>query len=195
MTRHKLPELLSRLSTVCLMGVFLSSSAPLVAAAADDQVLDAAIARSVVSQGDTARLQRALDKARRGEPVTVAVIGGSITAGAKASSREKNYGSLLADWCRKNFPGANIELVNAGIGATGSNYGALPAQRDLLARRPDFVVIEYGVNDGNSQAPAETLEGLIRQVLKQPNQPAVVLMFMMNRQGGNAQEWHMSRGF
>ena len=118
------------------------------------------------------------------------MIGGSITAGARASSRERNYGGVLAQWWRQTFPKAKIELVNAGIGATGSNYGALRAERDLLARRPDFVVIEYGVNDPNTQASAETLEGLVRQVLKQPNQPAVVLLFMMNRSGGNAQEWH-----
>ena len=36
-------------------------------------------ARSLVSQGDLARLQQALAKARRGDPVTIGVIGGSIT--------------------------------------------------------------------------------------------------------------------
>ena len=151
---------------------------------------DPITSRSVVTAGDTARLQQALAKGRRGEPVTVAVIGGSITAGAGASSREKNYGSLMAQWWREAFPQAKIELVNAGIGATGSNYGALRAQRDLLDRRPDFVVVEYGVNDPNSRESAETLEGLIRQILKQPQQPAVVLLFMMHRNGTNAQEWH-----
>ena len=50
---------------------------------------DPITSRSVVTAGDTARLQQALAKGRRGEPVTVAVIGGSITAGAGASSREK----------------------------------------------------------------------------------------------------------
>jgi lysophospholipase L1-like esterase len=148
------------------------------------------IARSLVCEGDTGRLQRALAKARRAEPVTVAVIGGSITAGARASSPEKNYGGVLAQWWRQTFPKAKIELVNAGIGATGSNYGALRAERDLLSRWPDFVVIEFGVNDPNSRASAETLEGLVRQTLKQPNRPAVTLLFMMNRNGGNAQEWH-----
>jgi len=152
------------------------------------------IARSLVSEGDTGRLQHALAKARRGEPVTVAVIGGSITAGARATRPEKNYGGVLAQWWRQTFPKAKIELVNAGIGATGSNYGALRAERDLLSRWPDFVVIEYGVNDPNSRASAETLEGLVRQTLKQPNRPAVALLFMMNRNGGNAQEWHEKVG-
>jgi lysophospholipase L1-like esterase len=166
-------------------------AAPGVAA---DAGVDPPFARSVVSVGDTARLQHVLAKARRGEPVTVAVIGGSITAGAKASKPEKNYGGVLAQWWRLTFPKAKIELVNAGIGATGSNYGALRAQRDLLAHRPDFVVVEYAVNDGDAQPSAETLEGLIRQVLKQPQQPAMVLLFMMHRPGSNAQQWHSKVG-
>jgi lysophospholipase L1-like esterase len=151
---------------------------------------EAIMARSLFSAGEAARVQRVLAKGRRGEPVTVAVIGGSITAGASASSPDKNYGGQLARWWRETFPNSKIEFVNAGIGATGSNYGALRAQRDLLDRRPDFVVVEYGVNDPNTQAWAETLEGLVRQILKQPQQPAVVLMFMMHRNGENAQEWH-----
>jgi len=163
---------------------------PLLSFAAEPGPNDEALcARALVSEDDTARIQHALAKARRGEPVTVAVIGGSITGGAKASTREKNYGSLVAKWWRETFHKAKVEFVNAGIGATGSNYGALRAQRDLLSRHPDFVVVEYGVNDGNTQACAETLEGLVRQILRQPNQPAVMLLFMMHQGGGNAQEW------
>jgi hypothetical protein len=39
-------------------------------------------------------------------------------------------------------------------------------------------VVEYAVNDPNTQASAETLEGLIRQILPQTNHPAVLLLFM-----------------
>jgi len=66
----------------------------------------------------------------------------------------------------------------------------LRAKRDLLAHQPDFVVAEYAVNDGNTKEAAETLEGLVRQILNQANQPAVVLLFTMNQNGSNAQEWH-----
>ena len=150
--------------------------------------------QSLVSTGDLSRVWQVMAKAQRGEKVTVAVIGGSITQGAKATKPELRYGSLVADWWRKAFPNAQIEFVNAGVGATGSNFAALRAQRDLLSHQPDFVVVEFGVNDGNTQAFAETLEGLTRQILKQPNQPAVVQLFMMHTGGGNAQEWHSKVG-
>lgn len=179
---HRLP------AGVALVAAILLSPAGdrRLAAQTDDDI----VGRSLVAAGDPARLCQALAKARRGEPVTVAVIGGSITAGARASVKEKNYANLFARWWRETFPKSRIELVNAGIGATGSNYGALRARRDLLGHRPDVVVVEYGVNDPDLESCAETLEGLVRQILRQPGRPAVMLLFMMHRDGGNAQEWH-----
>jgi lysophospholipase L1-like esterase len=155
----------------------------------------AALSRSsLVAAGDAARVQRAFARARRGEPLTLAVIGGSITAGAMASAPTNSYGSRVAAWWRQKFPQAEIKFTNAGIGATGSDYGAFRARRDLLVHRPDFVVVEYAVNDPNTKDSAETLEGLVRQILRQPNQPAVVLLFMMSQGGNNAQEWHSKVG-
>jgi lysophospholipase L1-like esterase len=182
-----LPEFLLRSCGWCLVVVIAAACLP--AACGDDDQDRALALKSLVSPGDTARLQQILAKARRGDPVVVGVIGGSITAGAAASAPEKRYGDLLAKWFRDLFPGLQVEFVNAGIGATGSNYGALRARRDLLAKKPDFVVVEFGVNDPNTQEAAETLEGLVRQILAQPNQPAVVLLFTMDRAGANAQEW------
>jgi lysophospholipase L1-like esterase len=155
----------------------------------------AALSRpALLATGDTARIRQVFARARRGEPLTVAVIGGSITVGAMASAPTNSYGSRVAAWWRQAFPKAEIKFVNAGIGATGSDYGAFRAKRDLLIHRPDFVIVEYAVNDPNSKGSAETLEGLVRQILKQPNQPAVVLLFMMSQGGNNAQEWHSKVG-
>lgn len=154
----------------------------------------AIVARSLVSQGETARVQQVLAKGRRGEPVTIGVIGGSITQGASASTPENTYGNRVAQWWRRMFPNSEATFVNAGIGATGSNYGALRVQRDLLSKQPDLVVVEYAVNDPNTEQAAETYEGLLRQILQQPQQPAVVLIFTMAQGGGNAQEWQSKLG-
>ena len=182
-------------SSLILVWIGLLFQAAATQAAESQPVDDAALcARALVSEGDTSRLQRVLFKARRGGEITVGVIGGSITQGASASKPENRYGALIAAWCRERFPGAPVNLVNAGIGATGSNYGALRARRDLLSQHPDLVIVEYAVNDANTQASAETLEGLIRQILNQADRPAVMLLFMMNQQGTNAQEWFAKVG-
>ena len=190
--------MMNRAAGSLLVSITIALAAALLAAPwcrAADSAEAALFARSIVSAGDTARLQRAFAKARRGQPVTVAVMGGSITQGAKASKTEFQYGSRVADWWRRTFPETKITFVNAGIGATGSNYGALRARRDLLSRNPDFVVVEYAVNDaGDPTGRAESLEGLVRQILSQPNQPAVMLLFTMSTNGRNVQEWHSRVG-
>ncbi len=158
------------------------------------QVDTDALRRSVVSAGDTARLKHVFRKARSGGKVVVGVIGGSITQGASASSEDKRWGNLVAQWWRETFPKAAIEFVNAGIGATGSDIGAHRVNAHLLAKRPDFVVAEYAVNDPATEQAAETLEGIVRQVMKMPNRPAMALLFTMNNAGENAQEFHAKVG-
>ncbi|MDR3708353.1 MAG: SGNH/GDSL hydrolase family protein [Capsulimonadaceae bacterium] len=158
-------------------------------------LMDASVfTRSVVSKGDVSRLQRVMAKARAGQPITVAAIGGSITAGARASKWELNYCSQVGAWWKKAFPKSNVTVVNAGIGATGSNYAALRAQRDLLSKHPDAVVVEFAVNDAMSAVSQPGYEGLLRQILSQPQQPAVVMMFMMHEGGANAQDFEVPLG-
>jgi len=152
------------------------------------------ISRSLVERGDPARIRQALAKARRGEPVTVGVIGGSITQGARASAPERRWGEQVAAWWRTRFPQSEVRFVNAGIGATGSNLGAHRVQAHLLAARPDFVVAEYAVNDSDEALTDETIEGLVRQILKSPAQPGLMLLFTMARGGANRQARHIPVG-
>ncbi|HOX39806.1 MAG TPA: SGNH/GDSL hydrolase family protein [Candidatus Brocadiia bacterium] len=151
--------------------------------------------RSLVSMGTNARLETFLCRARRGEKLTVGVIGGSITAGACASTPEKRWGESVHAWLCKTFPKTEFAFINAGIGATGSTIGAHRVMNDLLRHKPDLVMVEFGVNDGNDRNHAETFEGLIRQVLRQTGQPAAMLLFTMHRNGVNAQEWQTKIGF
>ena len=164
---------------------------------ADQPIKDAESLRvehSLVSMGDTTRLKQVFAKARRGEAIVVGTIGGSITAGASATQAEKRWANLVAQWWRNNFPKAKITFINAGIGATASDYGAHRAPTHLLVYKPDFVVVEFAVNDPNTQPFAETLEGLTRQILSQPQKPAVMLLFTVPQHGQNAQEWQEKVG-
>ncbi|MBM3495404.1 MAG: SGNH/GDSL hydrolase family protein [Armatimonadetes bacterium] len=175
---------------VAWVPVALLAPLPAGASAPQDETDAAILRRGIVSMGGTARIARVMARARRGAPITVGVIGGSITSGALATSPERNFGSLVAQWWREAFPKSKVTFVNAGIGATGSNYGCLRAGRDLLSRNPDFVVAEYAVNDPNTREAAETLEGIVRQTLGMTHKPAMMLIFTMHNNGSNAQEWH-----
>jgi len=135
-----------------------------------------------------------LVKAAKGEKLIIGVIGGSITEGSSCNDLDKRYPKVVLHWWERTFPQAKFELVNAGIGATGSDYGAMRVNRDLLSKQPDFVVVEYAVNDPNTKESAETYEGVIRQTLHAPSKPAVILLFMSKMNGTNAQEWQSKIG-
>jgi lysophospholipase L1-like esterase len=146
--------------------------------------------RGIVSEGDVSRLAAVMEKARRGEEVCVAAIGGSITAGGLQTKDPKNrYIARVADWFTHTFPKARVRFVNAGIGGTNSLYGAMRVQRDVLSKKPDLVIVEYAVND-NHPVPMfwGSYEGVLRQILRESQQPAVVQLFFMQRKGENAQE-------
>ncbi len=175
--------LVSRRTAALLLGSCLVG--PVRAATAAAPLANEIVARSQLSAGDPTRLMRVFDKARLGEPITLGVIGGSITEGAFASTAKNSYPGRVLDWWRTQFPRSEIRMVNAGAGGTGSMYGALRVANDLLASQPDFVIVEFAVND--NWTDGEAFEGLVRQLLVQSNLPAVVLLFMMWEKGGNDQ--------
>ena len=124
--------------------------------------------RGLVSPGDSARLAAVMAKARRGEEICVAAIGGSITAGGLQTKEPKNrYVARVAAWFTQTFPQAKVKFVNAGIGGTNSLYGAMRVRRDVLSKQPDLVIVEYAVND-NHPVPMfwSTYEGVLRQILR-----------------------------
>ena len=147
---------------------------------------------SVVSQGNKARLAKLMEKAAKGENLTLAVIGGSITAGSSSSVQDKCYASLTAKWWRDNFPQANFTFHNMGIGATTSVLGVHRLENDILAKKPDFLIVEFAVNDDDTMYPY--YENLIRRVMLEEKETAVIMLFMTTESGWNRQEQQIAIG-
>ena len=158
------------------------------------EVTEELLQRAVVSFGNRERLNRFFEKAERGESLTVGVLGGSITQGAACPDPAQRYHGVLLRYLQQEFPNSKFRLVNAGIGATASDYGALRAQRDLLSARPDLIVLEFGVNDKPTIEYARTYEGILRQILTEKEKPALILLFMMWNTRKNAQEFQQKLG-
>lgn len=153
-------------------------------------------AHAMVSNGSNARIWHVFARAEAGKPLVIGAIGGSITQGAGASDPEHRWVNRVFDWWQSKFPNTPVQLVNAGIGATGSDIGSYRVQRDLLVRQPDFVAVEFAVNDPSQADPLllAMFEGMLRQILASPKKPAVVLLFTMDRNGNNAQGWQSAIG-
>jgi lysophospholipase L1-like esterase len=143
---------------------------------------------------DTTRIFHAMDRARRGEDITIAVVGGSITAGNLASSTETRFTNLMTDWWIETFPTSNITLINAGLGGTGSDLGTFRLYRDVLSYNPDFIVVEFSVNDSEGEYAEKMMEGLIRQALMYDSLPGVMMLILKQQSGVSAQASHKPVG-
>lgn len=117
---------------------------------------------SIPTYGDLGRLNHVIARAKAGFPITISAIGGSITAGAVATNVNNRWLNLVASWIGGYF-GITVYIVNSGISGTASEYGALRAQRDIIAHNVDLVFPEYAVNDGAVDAPS--YDSLLRELL------------------------------
>jgi hypothetical protein len=82
-------------------------------------------------------------------------------------------------------------MINAGIGGTGSNIGTFRVKEDLLSHHPDFVVVEFAVNDSLNNTSTQMMEGLVRQILLDPKQPALMMLCLREAKGRTAQKYHI----
>lgn len=144
---------------------------------------------------DLARLKQCMRKAQAGEELTLGFFGGSITQDSLATKHENCYAYRVFSWWKENFPEAQLSYVNGGIGGTTSHYGVSRVVTDMLMYQPDFVVIDFSVNDEANEFFQETYEGLIRRMLAWPSQPALLLLNNVYYDTGeNAQEYHNKVG-
>lgn len=152
------------------------------------------IRRAVVNPGNTARLADAMKRAQAGEKITIGTIGGSITQGTAASTTDERYANRALQWWAKAFPKAQLDFVNAGIGATDSYIGVHRVDADLLSKQPDVVIVEFSVNDTDAALNLQTYDSLVRKILQAENHPAVILLFTTQEDGTSLQDTHMQIG-
>jgi lysophospholipase L1-like esterase len=111
---------------------------------------------SVVERSGLANLEQ---KLRAQTPVTIGFIGGSITQNAG----DGGFVSAAQAWLSKHSRGGRVDIVNAGVAATGSDFGAQRVDRDVLVHVPDVVFVEFAVNDSD-RACVGDMERLVRKI-------------------------------
>ena len=153
-----------------------------------------AIDRSLTSVGNTVRMKNAIEKAKAGQTVRIAYIGGSITEGAGATSVQKCYAYKSYLYFRQMFgkgDGSNVKFINAGMSGTPSSVGIVRYQRDVVEAgggEPDILFVEFAVNDGDDVTNGLAYESLVRTALNDTQKTAVVLLFSVFKNQWNLQE-------
>ena len=133
------------------------------------------LSTSLVSVGNTHRLNEKLQTLENGGVITLGFIGGSITYGYTVQPNEC-FASKVTDLLKERYPSGTVNYVNKGISGTPSILGNLRLKRDILDNKADIIFVEYAVNDGMETDYKESYESLVRTALEQENEPAVVLI-------------------
>lgn len=180
-------------SAAVLLAAYGSSSA-----AYEWKTPAANLARGLVSHGDTARLRAAMHRWKKGSPLKIGFLGGSVTEGMYCDANHDRIQTLFGEphswpqWTeivlRENLPsnktGGNISIANGAISATSSDYFCLCHSR-RLPKDVDVVFLEMAINDlkdsryrtgGVPSKQHKSFEKLLRSCLKYPHRPAVIVM-------------------
>lgn len=112
-------------------------------------------------------LPRVASKLAAGQPVVIVAFGSSSTAGFGASSPEFNYPNRLAAQLHRQYPTADITVVNRGQGGEDAPEMMKRLQTSVIDMHPDLVIWQVGTNAVlRNLDPAETAklveEGITR---------------------------------
>lgn len=112
-------------------------------------------------------------KIKAGKPVTVGLIGGSITQGLYC------YRTQATQYIQSGLPKTKFTWLNAGVSGTGTDLASCRIGEQLLKHGPDLVFIEFAVNGGYQPG----MEGMIRQIIRNnPSTDICLLYTVLNPQ-------------
>ena len=80
------------------------------------------------------------------QPVLIVAFGSSSTAGTGASAPEFTYPNRLAAQLKRQYPTADITVVNAGVGGEDAPEMMKRLQNAVIDRKPDLVIWQVGTN-------------------------------------------------
>lgn len=135
---------------LCLV---LTANAVCICAAADEANEPVAKTVEAVAEG-----------LKSGKPATIVAFGDSITGVYYHTGGRRAWADMLAIALEKTFPAARITMHNAGISGHTSAQGLARIENDVLARKPDLVVVMFGMND-TARGSIEEFDRNLREIV------------------------------
>ncbi|MEN6493091.1 MAG: SGNH/GDSL hydrolase family protein [Thermoguttaceae bacterium] len=138
------------------------------------------------------QLPRTLKKLTEKQPLSIALLGDSISTGCNASGWAKTapfqppYQDLLVMNLKAVY-GAKVSLTNFSVGGTSAAWG-LKTIPKVIEVKPDLVILAFGMNDSVGRPPAQyqaDIRGMIEAVHKALPDTEIILVATMQ---GNA-DW------
>src|SRR6478736_4044067 len=81
-----------------------------------------------------------------GQPVTIIAFGSSSTQGFGSTSQEFTYPNRLAAQLKRQYPTADITVINRGKGGEDAPEMMRRLQTEVIDQKPDLVIWQVGTN-------------------------------------------------
>jgi len=97
-------------------------------------------------------MPKTIARLKNGKPLTVVLYGCSTSAGSNASAftevppYEPSFGQLVIDKLRETYK-SKITFYNPSVGGTTAEWGVKNVRSLVSSKKPDLVIIEFGMND------------------------------------------------
>ncbi|MCP1309907.1 SGNH/GDSL hydrolase family protein [Paenibacillus tyrfis] len=125
-------------------------------------------------------------KLKSGGSVTIAFLGGSVTAGNGASDPEQtSYRARLSQYLTDSFKQTAFRFIHAAVGGTDSVYGAYRLQSHVFRTCvPDLLFVEFAANDNGRRLPSvRAMEGIVRHARTLNPHMDICFIYMAKRSG------------
>jgi acyl-CoA thioesterase-1 len=112
--------------------------------------------KAAVPTFDAKALPRSVHKLQTMQPLSIVLLGDSISTGANASGLfeaapfQPAYPELLRQHLAARFQG-KVELKNLSVGGTDTNWGLTQLDK-VVEGRPDLVILAFGMNDSSGRS-------------------------------------------
>ncbi|MFB0846022.1 GDSL-type esterase/lipase family protein [Paenibacillus oleatilyticus] len=129
---------------------------------------------------------RTARKLKSGGSVTIAFLGGSVTAGNGASDPEQtSYRARISQYLTDSFKQTAFRFIQAAVGGTDSVYGAYRLQSHVFRTCvPDLLFVEFAANDNGRRLPSvRAMEGIVRHARTMNPHMDICFIYTAKRSG------------
>lgn len=110
--------------------------------------------------------EKTVFKFKTGEPLTICAFGDSLTQGWMV---RKGYTDFLLELIKKNYPDADVNLINRGIPGDTSEAGLHRLRGDVLDFDPDLVLVQFALNDAYLGYPVNRFSSNLSAIIESIN--------------------------
>lgn len=90
-------------------------------------------------------------------------LGSSATAGSGASAGDRSYPAVLEAELRRRLPGAEIKVLNKGVGGQSAYDMLLRMEADVVAEKPAAVIWQTAITEAIRDIGEEKLAKILRK--------------------------------